>query len=443
MKHKNGLFMVLSSLLLVLLFVPMAQQAWHPFKVKSLEGATVKTEKPMFSYEGYKDMSYQAKLEKYVAENFGFHESVIRLYNQYLLLYRKTYAADVAIGKDKWLYGKNSVLDHYGQLSRSYADDNDALEEKFNKDLERLKTVQDQLAKRGTQLFVLICPSKDEVYPEHLPSHGRYVKHDGLRAIDYYPRAFDENDINYINVCQWFLQIKDTVSYPLFPQRGMHWSNLACAHASDSIIRYMEHLTGVNAPNIKVGAAYPDETRNPDNDLEKNLNLAWGIVPAEQNYYADIEVVPDSTSRRLRLITMGDSFFWNMCYTLPMDDIFETYYYWYYFNSIFYDPNHSNVSQINLMEELDKADVVMISLSATQLYEINHNFLSQTLLHLSSTAPENLDKILEGIKQTMETNEEWYESLKQKAVQQGKSLEEVMDEDALYILNQEPEKYIN
>ena len=43
----------------------------------------------------------------------------------------------------------------------------------------------------------------------------------------------------------------------------------------------------------------------------------------------------------------------------------------------------------------------------------------------------------------MESNEVWYESLKQKAAQQGKPLEQVLDEDALYVLNLEPEKYLN
>lgn len=427
---------------MAMLFLPILQQQFGMFEMKGLDGAVVEVEEPPLSYQSYKDGTYQRQLDSYIAAHFGFHEPIIRLYNQYLLLFRKTYAADVVIGKDRWLYGKNSVLDHYGQLSSRYAESNETLEQNLRKNLLRLKSVQNKLEQRGTYLFVLICPSKDEVYPEHLPKYGPYVKCDGLRAIDYYPKAFVENGINFVDMCAWFQQIKDTASYPLFPKYGMHWSNIACAHASDSLIRYMEYLTGINAPNIKIGSMYPDATRQPDSDLEQNLNLAWGIVPVEQNYYADIEVIPDSSAQRLRLITMGDSFFWNMCYTLPMDDIFETYHYWYYFNTIFNDPNHNNVSQINLIEELDKADVVMISLSATQLYDISHGFLSQALLLLSSPSQGTLNAILEGIKRDMEASEEWYQALKAKAAQQDRPLEQVMDEDARYMYNQTPEKYI-
>lgn len=441
MKQKNTFTITLFAILSVLMFLPLIQQLTKFVTVRGLDGATVEAEQPELTFDSYKDMSYQAQLEKYLADHFGFRESVIRLYNQYLLLYRKTYAADVVVGKDRWLYSKSSVLDHYRQRPYAYAADNEALKRRFETDLSRLKTVQDLLAQRGTQLFVLICPAKDIVYPENLPQGGPYTMSDGLRAIDYYPQAFAENGIHFIDVCNWFQQIRDTVSYPLFPKRGMHWSNIACVHAADSIFRYMEHLTGKNMPDMTIGPMYHDATRKPDDDLERNLNLVWGILPAEQNYYADVEVTTDSTTQKLNLITMGDSFFWNMCFALPMDSLFASHPYWYYFSTIFYDPEHTNVSQINLMEELDRADVVMISLSATQLYDINHGFLSQAMLCLKSRHPANLNAVLDEIKREMQANDEWYQLLVNKAAEQGKPLEQVMDEDALYMFNQTPEKY--
>lgn len=439
---KNGLYIALFALLMVLLFMPLVQQLWHPFVINKLDGAAEEVVMPELNLEGYQSQTYQAQLEKYASQHFGFHEPVIRLYNQYLWNYRKTYAQDVTIGKDKWLYGKMSVRDHYRQLSYDYADSNVVLVAKFEKDLDRLKKVQKMLDERGTKLFVLICPSKDIVYPEHLPENSHFTMGDGLRAIEYYPKAFSENGINYLDMCDLFLKMKDTVSYPLFPKTGMHWSNIACVHAADTLIRYMEHLTGKNMPNLQFGTMYQHDSYAPDNDLEKSMNLLWKIKPSN-NWYVPVNLIPDTTAQKLNLITMGDSFFWNLCYTLPMDNIFNTYRYWYYFNSIFYDPDHTNVSQIDLLEELDRADVVMISLSATQLYEINHNFLSQALFKLSVTDPSVINDILEDIKQNMRNNEPWMEGLKEKAVQQGKTLEQVMDEDALYVFNQDPEKYLD
>lgn len=442
MKRNQGFHIVLCVVLTVLLFLPLVQQEFHPFPVKKLNGAAVKAEKPKLDLNTYRDMSYQTQLEDYVADRFGFRESVIRLYNQYLWMFRKTYAADVVVGKDRWLYSKTSVLDHYRQRPYEFETSNEALKLKFEKELKRLKTVQELLARRGTQLFVLICPAKDMVYPEHLPEGDKFVMGDGLRAIDYYPQAFAENGIHCLDVCTWFQQIKDTVGYPLFPQRGMHWSNIACMHASDSIFRYMEQLTGKNMPDLKIGPLYHDATRNPDGDLEQNLNLAWGILPAEHNCYANVEVVRDSAAQQLNLITIGDSFFWNMCYALPMDSIFNRYVYWYYFNTVYFDPEHTNVSQVDLMEELDRADVVMISLSATQLYEINHGFLSQALLQLTLDDADRVSSILEGVEERMRSDSLWYVSLKEKAAKRGVTLDEAMRADALYIISQNPEQYL-
>ena len=442
MKSRNVFAVILCALLMLTLFLPLVQQVFHPFRVGRLDGAAFKVEKPSLSMESYQNTTFQVQSEKYVAENFGFHEWVIRLYNQYLWMFRKTYAFDVAIGKDKWLYPKKCVQDHYRQVSYETAPNNEALVLKFNKDIERLKKVQLLLEERGTKLFVLICPSKDILYPEHLPNTSHYVMGDGLRAIEYIPQAFAENGINFVDMCDWFQKIKDTVSYPLFPQRAMHWSDIACIHAADSVIRYMEQLTGKNMPNLIIGPMYPGETVYPDGDLEQSMNLMWDIRPRFQNYYAQVETDADSTAEKLNLLTIGDSFFKNWGYTLPMNDIFNSHPYYFYYSTVYFDPNHTKVSEVNLLEELDKADIVMLSYSATQLYEINRGFLSQALLLLSAKNPNNLDGILEVIKRDMESNEEWYQALKDKAIQQDKPLELVMDEDAHYVFDQSPEKYM-
>lgn len=440
---KNGLYIALFAILMVLLFLPMIQQYFRPIEFGKMDGDMIMTEKPVLSYEGYKDMSYQAQLEKYTSENFGFHEGIIRFYNQYLWMYRKTYAFDVTIGKDKWLYPKKCVQDHYRQVSYEAENvyDDASLKMKLDKDIERLKRVQDMLEQRGTKMFLLICPAKDVIYPEHLPNTSDYVMGDALRAVEYVPQALADNGINFVDMCDWFLRIKDTVSYPLFPMRAMHWSDISCIHAADSVIRYMEQLTGKNMPNLKIGPMYPGETVYPDGDLEQSMNLLWGIRPPFQNYYAKVETDADSTAQKLNLLTIGDSFFKNWNYTLPMKDIFNAYPYYFYYSTVYFDPNHSKVSEVNLIEELDRADIVMLSYSATQLYEINRGFLSQALLQLSSKNPSNLDGILSDIKQAMTANEEWMGSLKEKATTRGKTLEQVMDEDARYLFYQSPEKY--
>lgn len=427
---------------MIFLFLSIAQKELNIFKIKSLEGVTVKSEKPDLNFDSFSSARYQSGLEKYISENFGFREPIIRLYNQYVwTLFDKTYCDNVVIGKDKWLYNEKSVKDHYEGLMTEYAKSEEELIKKFDKDVQRLKKLQALLKEHGTEIFVLMLPSKDLIYSEYLPKNNRYQENNSVRAYDYYSKALAENGINHLNVVDYFKKIKDSVDYPLFPKAGMHWSNIACAHTSDSIIRYMEHLSGKNFPNIKVGKTYIAETRKPDNDMEKLLNLSFPI-DNNQNYYADINVIPDTSAQKVKMIVMGDSFFWNMAYTLPMNDIFDYYHYWYYFNTIYYDSEHSNVSEINLVEELKDADIVMISLSATQLYDINHGFISQAFVNLSLDNPEVIDGILTKIKERIKNDENWYNSIINKAKEKGISVEESLHQDAMYILNLEPEKYI-
>lgn len=442
MKNKNGLYFTLCAILMVLFVLPIIQQTYHPFKVKKLNGVIVETDKPKLNYNNYKDLSYQTQLERYVSENFGFREPIIRLYNQYLWLYRKTYSADIVIGKNKWLYGERSIYDHYRQVVYDYADSNEAFLKKINTNIERLKRVQDILDQRGTKLFVLVCPSKDLLYPDHLPEGGQFVMGDGIRAIEYVPNAFADNGINFLDLNAWFQQIKDTVDYPLFPKTGLHWSNIAAAHASDTIIQYMEWLTGKNMPNVKVGATRPGETVAPDNDLEKLLNLMWPIKP-NQNYYAKVEAVPDSTAQKLRLVTIGDSFFWNLTQTMPMDELFESHPYWYYFNTVYFDQQYHNVKEISIIEELDRTDVVMILFTATHLYTISNNFLDRVLFCFTKPNPETLERILEDIMQKMDANSVWLQSLEEQAEQKGQTLDEVKRANALYVYRQNPEKYLS
>ena len=366
---------------------------------------------------------------------------MIRLYNQYLWLFRKTYAADVVIGKNRWLYGIQGVQNHYRQSAYEYAGSNEAMVERFEKELYRLKKVQHLFEERGIRFFVLVCPSKDIIYPEYLPEHGKWVMKDGVVALDYYLKAFAEQDIHCLDLCSWFKQIKDSVDYPIFPQTGLHWSDIASVYAADTLLRYLEQLTGNNLPDIQIGTPYQAETVFPDNDLEKSMNLIWKIKP-NKNHYVSTAILPDSTAQQLSLLTIGDSFFWNFGYTVPMDKIFRTYHHWYYFNSVFYDPDHTLVSQVDLREEFRNTDVVMLCYNAAKLYDINCGFLSRALMELSFDNSESFSGVIDNIKKLMESNEVWYESLKQKAIDRGVTLDQVMQEDAYFIVNQNPEKYL-
>ena len=194
---------------MIFLFLSIMQKELDIFKIKSLEGVTVKSEKPDLNFDNFSSAKYQSELEKYISENFGFRESIIRLYNQYVwTLFDKTYCDNVIIGKNKWLFNEKSVKDHYEGLMTEYAKSEEELIKKFDRDVQRLKKLQALLKDHGTEIFVLMLPSKDLIYPEYLPKNNRYQENNSIRAYDYYSKALAENGINHLNVADYFNAIK-------------------------------------------------------------------------------------------------------------------------------------------------------------------------------------------------------------------------------------------
>lgn len=431
----NKILFIITILLFGLIFV---QSIWHPIELKPLDGATYKTEFPKLTFESYKDNSFQNNLNKYSQENFAFREWALRFYNQYLWsFYHKTNAYIVIEGKEGYLYEKEFVRDHYQSLMYNHTDDTTVMINMFETEALRLWKVQELLKEYDIHIFVNLLPGKDVIYPEYLPEGVYNDKPDGVHAYDYYKPKFDELGINYIDNVTHFQNIKDKVDYPLFPKTGTHWTNIAATYAFDSIIKYMETLGDRNLLNVQIGEKYIDKNRHPDDDLEQLLNLVSPIKP-NTNYYADVTVIPDSTAVRPNLITIGDSYFWTITYNIPLDEIFDEYPYWYYNSTIYFDKRNHSTKDIDFCQELMSADYIMLNYCTVQLYDLASKFLPKALVCLCYDEKERHDKV-EQLINNMRNDQNWYNSLSEKAKSQNQSVEEVMRNDAMYLVYQQPE----
>jgi len=199
----------------------------------------------------------------------------------------------------------------------------------------------------------------------------------------------------------------------------------------------METLGDKNLLNIEIGEKYLDKNRHPDDDLEQLLNLTFPIKP-NKNYYADVSVIQDTTAIKPKLITIGDSYFWTISYNIPLEELFTEYPYWYYNSSIYFDKRYRSTKDIDFCEELMSADYIMLNYCTVQLYDMGSKFLPKALVHLCYDHTEIDNKIAE-LKNNMRNNVEWYSSLKSQADKQNKDIEEVMHDNAMYIVFQQPE----
>ena len=442
---------VLFGLLLVLLFLSPIQQQFKIFKFKPLAGAMVAAERPKFSLKSFMKGAYQTQLDKYLSENIGFREFFIRNYNQLTWsLFHKSNNETIFVGKDDWLFN-DYVMNHYmGKALYGYAQDEGEMTRKMLADARRLQNMQTVLENYGVNLFVCIAPSKDMVCEENLPMIKENERETTIRAIDFYPPLFDSLGIHYLNFSDYFIQIRDTVSYPLYYKSSSHWTNLAATYMADTLIRYMELLSGLNLHNVSFSEPYLSWTREPDKDLEVVLNLNR---PIETNEYPYVNVIvdDDSTAIKPRWLVVGDSYYRGFQYNLPLDKLFASHHYWRYNTTIFDDPLHDNTSEVDLLRELLTSDIVTVLYTPCNLFDLNRQFLTNSIACLcdangmpnprvAKVLSEINDPERERYRQEMLRNQEWLESIKEKAKRSNISLEEAMERDIDWLLSQKQAK---
>lgn len=439
MKHK-GFYIILFVLTVVLLAFPVMQQHVKLFKIRPLHGVTVTTEQPKFSLESFMNGSFQKQEDQYLSENIGFREAFVRCYNQLTWsLFRKTQNKTLYVNDDNWIFNNYCIQHHYRQFIYDYGESNEVVIKRMRSSALMFCQLQEILKEYGVSIFVCLAPGKDMVCAEQIPEKSDFDNPPCVLAIEYFPPLFDSLGINYLNLSDYFLQIKDTVSYPLFLKSSSHWSNLAAAYVSDTLFHYMEALSGLNLHDLRYSKPYLAPTRVPDSDLEDVMNLLFPIE-TKTNYYTDVTPDDDTTAIKPKWLVVGDSYYWEFQYNLPLDQLFDSYHYWYYNNTIFNDPDHSNVHQVDILEELLSTDIVMLLYCPYNLYDLNHEFLTKALLSFYYDDEIVVQK-LEEIKNYIRSIPEWYAGVEQQAAQNGQNVEDALDNHARYLLYKMPGSY--
>jgi hypothetical protein len=437
---KKNLHRTLFVSTLAILVLILIQTFTGFIPVKSLRGVSIETEKPKLTFEGCVDGSFQNNLENYCREHCGFREWLIRFYNQYLWsCFKETNNNTVVFGKDGWLFEEVYVRDHYESLMYKYTDDTAKMRSMLETEALRLWKVQELLKEHNIHLFVCLDPAKDVIFPEYLPENSTYTRPEGFRAYDYYKKRFEELGIHYIDHVAFFKTLKDSADYPLFYKKGTHWSNIASIHVFDSILRYMEVLGNQKLHDLEIGGKYTAKPSKPDNDLENLLNLLFPMK-SDPYWYADVTVKEDPTAAKPTLLTIGDSYFWNFKFNIPLEQVFRNYPYWYYNYILYFDSADRSFSDLDLEEEMMRADYIMLNYGTAQLYDLGSHFLPKALLHLcyDKTA---IDSAIYHLTERLKRNPDYYTKAKDMAKQSGKSVEQVLYEDAHYMIHENPEKF--
>jgi len=370
--HKWFLF----SMLMLMLFMPIFQSTFNIFEIKPLDGSFAQIEKADFKFFTWKrwfDESFQNKINKAIEDNIGYRNILIRLYNQLnYSFFNKTLTQKAVIGKSDCLYEEEYILDYTGY--------NFIGKKTIAQHLLKTKKLQDFLKKdKHVDLVIIYAPGKASFFPEYIPDKYK-PKAKTLSNYEYYAEMSNVLKINHLDLNKWFILMKDTSQYPLYPKYGIHWSTYGMHLAIDTIIKHIEKTKNINLINPlwkKITAT--DSVKDADYDIEKTLNLLFKL-PSERMAYPEIIIKEDTTKDKPNVLVIADSYYWSIYNSGIPQKVFGNHEFWYYNYTIYPDcwgDNARYVDKNNACENIEKQDIILLMITELNLCRGFFNFTDE------------------------------------------------------------------
>ena len=154
-----------------------------------------------------------------------------------------------------------------------------------------------------------------------------------------------------------------------------------------------------------------------------------------------MKVREDSTAVKPFFLTIGDSYFWNFTSTVPLQDLFRYHPYWYYNYIVYFDSANTSTLDLDLEQELMRADYIMLNYGTASLYELGSRFLPRALLHLCYDKT-SIDAAAARLINHIKSDSERYAIIKKDVERNHEDLEEALYRIAIYLISENPEGYL-
>ncbi|MES2680291.1 MAG: hypothetical protein V4635_10420 [Bacteroidota bacterium] len=280
------------------------------------------TEKPAVD-PGYLD-PYPAAFEKYYNDTFALRSRIIRGFNLYnIVLLKKTpFPDEVIIGKNNWLFLSGMHVNAYLGKDRFTEKELISLKENFLQS-------EKYLASKNCKFYVMIVPTKANIYPEYMPFN--YWKLNELGWGEEINRYMNKNsDLKMIDL---FTALrKEKSNDPLYYLADLHWNRLGAFHSANAAINKMsQDFTGLSPLALSDFTVVKQplgigDIRRMVGDLDMYNETEYELLPVagsrskevkKENYlenknfifadeYARVREIKDSN--KPRLLIFSDSF---------------------------------------------------------------------------------------------------------------------------------------
>ncbi len=413
---------VLLASIFVVMLIPILQDTLNLKKVYPLKGDVKVPENITFTMEDWFSGYYQEEKEVFLNSSFGFRNQFVKLNNQIAYsIFKKAKANGVVIGKETYLY-ERSYIDAYTGT--------DFLgEDSIRHTINRLKFISDTLHKLGKQLIVVFAAGKASFYPEYIPD--KYLPVKDKTNYKSLSEGAKRAGLTVIDFNKWFVDNRYTSKYPLYPQHGVHWSTYGTALAADSLIKTIEQLRHIDAPELKFNGVKMEQPHDVDYDIADGMNLLFRFKSFDVAYPQMIPV--DATGKtKPRVLVISDSFYWGM-YNLGIANCFENDHFWYYNKQVFPESatKETLVENLDLGEELNKHDVFVIMATEATLRKISWGFIEAVeTYYKGKTIKKRVDTAyiakIKDMAEYIKNNEEWLSDTKKRSREKGISLDSML-----------------
>jgi hypothetical protein len=396
---KHGLLITI----FIVLWTPFAIQYFTDEDFFPLKGAVTLPSDITFSKKEWISAEYQQKKEEYLISSFGFRSLFVRLNNQIAFnLFKKAKANGVIVGKENYLYEEGYINAYYG---KDYLG-----EDSINHTIERLKFISDTLSKLGKHLIVVFAPGKASFFSEYIPDS--YLPKSEKTNYKTFSAKAKESQLNVIDFNKWFIDNKSISKYPLYPKYGIHWSFYGAVLAADSLTRKIGNLRHVVLPKIKIMEIRMDKPFDSDYDIADGMNLLLKSSSFEMAY-PKIDIENSDKNTKPKILVISDSYYWAL-YNLGISNCFQNDHFWYYNKQVFPESatNELLTDNLNIVEEINKHDVVVIIATEATLPKIGWGFIEKTEslykgITLKTVKDSTYYKKVNELIQLIRSNEKW------------------------------------
>jgi hypothetical protein len=420
--HKTLLSVFVAAIMLPMVLALLNIK--DPFK---LQGAFKPIPRPEFSFAGYFGEEFQPLYESYWNSAFGLRGFFVRLHNQlHFSLFNESNVSGVEVGKNNYLYETSYINAYYGyDFIGEPAISNKAM---------KLKSVSDSLSAHGCKVIVVFAAGKASFYPEYIS--GYHVPSGNPTNHETYIKYLNQNHIDFIDFNSWFISNKLTSPYVLYPKTGIHWSYYGMTLMADSLIRYIENKLGRDLPDMVIDSIeVKDNYEDTDADIEEAQNLFFAIHKPKMAY-PRFHFVAENKYRP-RVMVISDSFYWSFYNSGITKNVFSNNRFLYYYNEVY--PEHFNKNtfkdDIDIQDELKNTDLVIILTNEPNLNHLGWGFIEETYTMYNDPSTFLKKKNIAEIKSKMRSSPEWMEALRKKAEESGLKLEDVMNNDAEWMMD--------